>query len=68
MCIRDSHETGGLGVTSGNVKKFNPKARFSTKGHTASMVPVFSIGLGSKKFSGIYDNTEIFNKMKSQIE
>jgi alkaline phosphatase len=68
LVVTADHETGGLGITSGNVKKFNPKGRFSTKGHTASMVPVFSIGLGSKKFSGIYDNTEIFNKMKSQIE
>ena len=68
LVVTADHETGGLGITSGNVKEFNPKGRFSTKGHTASMVPVFSIGLGSKKFSGIYDNTEIFNKMKSQIE
>jgi alkaline phosphatase len=31
------------------------------------MVPVFSKGVGSKEFSGIYDNTEIFFKMMFQI-
>jgi alkaline phosphatase len=32
------------------------------------MVPVFSKGVGSKEFSGIYDNTEIFYKMMLQIK
>jgi alkaline phosphatase len=27
------------------------------------MVPVFAFGKGAEKFSGIYDNTEIFHKM-----
>ena len=68
LVVTADHETGGLGITSKNVERLNSKVRFSTKGHTASMVPVFSIGVGSKEFSGIYDNTEIFNKMMLQIK
>ena len=68
LIVTADHETGGLGITSSKVEKLNSKVRFSTKGHTASMVPVFSIGVGSKEFSGIYDNTEIFNKMMLQIK
>ena len=68
LIVTADHETGGLGITSSKVEKLNSKVRFSTKGHTASMVPVFSIGIGSKEFSGIYDNTEIFNKMILQVK
>ena len=68
VVVTADHETGGLGITSKYVEKLNSKVKFSTKGHTASMVPVFSIGVGSKEFSGIYDNTEIFYKMMLQIK
>ena len=67
LVVTADHETGGLGITSNNIKKLNSKVRFSTKGHTASMVPVFAKGVGSSEFSGIYDNTEIFKKMMLQI-
>mgnify|MGYP001161214713 FL=1 len=68
LVVTADHETGGLAITSDQIKKLNSKVRFSTKGHTASMVPVFSKGVGSKVFSGIYDNTEIFYKMMLQIK
>ena len=68
LVVTADHETVGLGITSKNVERLNSKVRFSTKGHTASMVPVFSTGVGSKEFSGIYDNTEIFNKMMLQLK
>ncbi len=68
LVVTADHETGGLAITSNNIQKLNSKARFSTKGHSASMVPVFSKGIGSKEFSGIYDNTEIFYKMMLQIK
>ena len=68
LIVTADHETGGLGITSHNIKNLNSKVKFSTKGHTASMVPVFSKGPGSTEFSGIYDNTEIFGKMMLQIK
>ncbi len=63
LVVTADHETGGLGITSGNIKTFQPNGAFVTIGHTASMVPVFAMGIGAEKFSGIYENTAIFDKM-----
>ena len=68
LVVTADHETGGLGIDSGNIKNFKPRGGFVTKGHTATMVPVFAIGVGAKKYSGIYDNTAIFSKMKEVLE
>lgn len=39
----------------------NQKSRlgWTSKGHTASAVPVFAIGVGAERFTGWHDNTEI---------
>lgn len=39
----------------------NQKARlgWTSKGHTASAVPVFAIGVGAERFTGWHDNSEI---------
>ncbi|MGB2171525.1 MAG: alkaline phosphatase [Flavobacteriaceae bacterium] len=63
VIVTADHETGGLGISSGNRKTFMPKGGFVTGGHTASMVPVFAVGVGASSFSGIYENTAIFDKM-----
>ncbi len=59
------HETGGFTLASddGDYNKIKPV--FSTDGHSATMVPVFAEGPGSEKFSGIYENTSIYDKIKS---
>ena len=44
-------------------QNFTPKGGFVTGGHTASMVPVFAMGVGAESFAGIYENTAIFDKM-----
>lgn len=36
---------------------------WTSKGHTGSPVPVYAIGKGSEKFSGVYDNTDIISKI-----
>jgi alkaline phosphatase len=40
---------------------------FTTNHHTAAMVPVFAYGPGAKNFSGIYDNTQIYYKIKEAL-
>ena len=53
-----------LGPTKQKIlKNFRVEGTFSTIGHTATMVPVFTKGPSSEIFSGIYDNTSIFKKM-----
>ena len=63
LIVTADHETGGLGISSGNIKNFRPKGGFVTGGHTATMVPVFAMGVGAETFGGIYENTAIFDKM-----
>ena len=63
LIVTADHETGGLGISSGNIKTFTPSGGFVTSGHTAAMVPVFAMGVGAEQFSGIYENTAIFDKM-----
>lgn len=67
VVVTGDHETGGLVITGGNVEKNEIETRFSTSGHSGIMVPVFSYGPGAEKFKGIYENTEIFHKMKKSL-
>jgi len=65
------HETGGLALTgSANFNhhygKIDPK--FTSKGHSATMIPLFAYGAGASNFNGIYDNVEVFNKMKQALQ
>lgn len=63
VIVTADHETGGLGINGGNMKKGDIEPGFTTMGHTGVMVPVFAFGPKSELFSGIYDNTDIFFKM-----
>lgn len=67
LIVTADHETGGLGISSGIRKTFKPKGGFVTGGHTASMVPVFAMGVNAEIFSGIYENTAIFDKMMTVL-
>ena len=61
-------ETGGVTVLGNKFSKTDPNMKFSTKLRTASMVPVFAFGPSASLFSGIYENTDIYLKLKSLIE
>lgn len=63
VIITADHETGGLGLTGGDIEKGEVNAKFISDNHTAVMVPVFAFGPGSDNFRGIYENTELFKKM-----
>ena len=63
VVITADHETGGVTITGGNMQTHKVKLNFSTKDHTAVMVPVYAYGPGAEKFIGIYDNTDIFRKI-----
>ena len=62
VVVTADHETGGVTITGGDLESHKIELSFSTKDHTAIMVPVYAYGPGAEKFSGIYDNTAIFNK------
>lgn len=62
VVITADHETGGVTIVGGDMNSHTVKLNFSSKGHTAVMVPVFAFGPGAEKFTGIYDNTCFIGK------
>jgi alkaline phosphatase len=62
VVVTGDHECGGLALTQGATRKdFSPV--FSTRLHTAAMVPVYAYGPQAHLFSGTYENTAIHQKM-----
>ncbi|MDH5598747.1 MAG: alkaline phosphatase, partial [Cyclobacteriaceae bacterium] len=73
VIVTADHETGGFtlsstptqmegGMVGSDYDKITPT--FSTSGHSATLIPVFSFGPGSEDFGGVYENTKIFDKMR----
>ncbi len=67
IIVTADHETGGLAIVGGDIEKGAVEADFPTKGHTATMVPVFAYGPGAELFGGIYENTEIHHKIQQLL-
>lgn len=72
VIVTADHETGGFTLAGENYindegkvyssySKLEPK--FSTRGHSATLIPVFAYGPGSDLFTGVYENTDIFHKI-----
>ena len=71
LVVTADHETGGTGVyyngnTPGNEGPL--KLRFSTSGHTGTVVPVFAYGAGAENFAGVMKNTDIPKKIDALIK
>jgi len=67
VVVTADHETGGYSNIQGS-KMDSLVTKFTSGYHTATMVPVFAYGPGANRFSGIYDNTEIYEKLKSVLD
>jgi len=67
VIVTSDHETGGLTLVGGNINNKTIEVNFSTDYHTADMVPVFAFGPGAEKFTGIYENTDVFHKMMQAL-
>ncbi|RYD82066.1 MAG: alkaline phosphatase [Sphingobacteriales bacterium] len=68
IIVLADHETGGFSITGGNLAAGKVESSYTTKNHTASLIPVFANGPGAEVFSGIYDNTDIFTKILTFIQ
>lgn len=64
VIVTADHETGGLTLLGGDISKGFVDGNFSTHDHTAIMVPVFAYGPHSQDFRGVYQNTDIFEKIR----
>lgn len=63
VLVTADHETGGLTLRSKNGNYNEIDYHFATGGHTGTMVPVFAYGYGAERFSGMYENTVIYEKL-----
>jgi alkaline phosphatase len=63
VIITADHETGGMALEQGRGRD-SLDMEFVTAHHTATLVPVFAYGPGAEYFNGVYDNTDIYVKMK----
>ncbi len=63
VIVTADHETGGYAIQNGSSMNQIDGA-FTSDYHTADLIPVFAYGPGAERFSGIFENTAIFDKMK----
>ncbi|WPO91452.1 alkaline phosphatase [Chryseobacterium sp. HR92] len=63
VIVVGDHETGGLTLLDGSLKEGWVFGNFSTNDHTSIPSSVFAYGPNSKEFTGLFENTEIFNKI-----
>jgi alkaline phosphatase len=67
VIVLADHETGGLSLASGDENFLLPDSgvefRWTTGGHTATMVPLLAYGAHADLFGGIVDNTEINHRL-----
>lgn len=67
VVVTADHESGGMAIQNGS-KRGKVETAFTTNGHTGSMVPVYAYGPGAEAFSGIYENTAIYQKMRDFLQ
>ena len=68
VIVTADHETGGYALRSGKNEDGNTDYNvitpsFSTHGHTAALVPVLAFGPQTSTFTGLYENSEFFEKI-----
>jgi alkaline phosphatase len=66
VIVTADHETGGYAINPGS-EMGNIIPGFTSTYHTGTMIPVFAYGPGAELFSGIYENTAIYHKMKAAL-
>lgn len=77
LVVTADHETGGAAV--GKYYDVDPKTGkktedpskvavyFTTDQHTGELIPIFAKGKGEELFSGIYQNTQVYHKLKEVL-
>lgn len=68
VIVTADHETGGLSLLDGDLKRGYVDGNFSTNDHSGIMVPVFAYGPHSLDFRGVYENTEIQKKIMAILK
>jgi alkaline phosphatase len=64
VIVTADHETGGFTIQPGSTMD-DLVTTFTTGLHSGDFIPVFAYGPGSELFSGIYENTQIYHKIRA---
>jgi len=64
VIVTADHETGGLTITNGNPQAGTVEGAYGLDNHSGIMVPIFASGNSAGLFSGVYRNTDIFEKIR----
>ena len=64
VIVTADHATGGLTLIDGSLEDRSVSVHFSTKGHNGIMVPVFAYGPHAEEFVGVYENSELSDKIR----
>jgi len=67
VIVTADHECGGFAINPGSTRDEIVPA-FTYNMHTADMVPVFAYGPKAELFHGIYENTDIYLKMRQALQ
>lgn len=57
------HETGGFSILGDLPTGDSLETAFTTNHHTAQMIPLFAIGPEAENFQGVYDNTDVGQRL-----
>ena len=68
IIVTGDHATGGMTLLSGSLNDKRIRVNYSTTGHNGIALPVFAWGPHSEDFIGIYENTELSDKIRALIK
>ena len=68
VVVTGDHATGGMTLLSGGIDEKRIRVNFSTTGHNGIALPVFAWGPHSEDFVGVYENTELSDKIRALIK
>lgn len=67
VVVTGDHATGGMTLLSGSLNDKRIRVNYSTTGHNGVFLPVFAWGPHSEDFLGIYENTELSDRIRALI-
>ena len=70
VLVVGSPEASGMSLVDGNMAEGKVEAKWSMPGmanHSGTQVPMFAYGPGAEEFAGIWENTELFTKMRGLL-
>lgn len=72
VVVLADHETGGLSIPSNDAdfeqSESGVQYKFSTEGHSASLIPVYLYGTGAEQINGILDNTTLARRLMELLK